>query len=110
MIIQSAHGVFFFNLIVVRQGNVSNLNIFVAPLVEELDAADFVGNFFWKDRIGGTGVFDLNLSVIRHFGVRFVSGVYEEQASRLSGSLLCGQGGSSQVVVLAPHPLAPYLG
>lgn len=50
--------------VVLRQRDVLDLNILVAPLVEELDRSDLVGNLLRKHREGGGG--DLNISVVRH--------------------------------------------
>ena len=49
----------------VRERDVADLDVLVAPLVEELDAADLVGNLLGED--GGAGdVLDLNFAVGRH--------------------------------------------
>lgn len=49
-----------------RQRNIPNFDVLVAPFVEEFDAANLVGNIFGKDRIGGRG--DLNFSAVGHDG------------------------------------------
>jgi hypothetical protein len=50
-----------------RQRDISDLDILVAPLVEELDATDFLGNLLWKDLVAADGL-DLDFSVVRHVG------------------------------------------
>lgn len=49
----------------VRQRNIPNLNILVAPLVEELDAADFRGNIFGQHREPGRAI-DLDFPAVGH--------------------------------------------
>lgn len=50
----------------VRQRNVSDLDIFVAPLVEQLDAANFRLDILGQDRVEPRGVFDLDFAVVGH--------------------------------------------
>lgn len=50
----------------VRQRNVSDLNIFVAPFVEELDGPDLSGDILGQDSVTRDGHFDFDLAVVRH--------------------------------------------
>lgn len=50
----------------IRQRDVADLNILVAPLVEELDGANLVGDVLWEDGIAAWAL-DLDfLGVLRH--------------------------------------------
>lgn len=51
-----------------RQGDISDLNIFITPFIEQLDAADFRRDILGKNGVGATGALDLNLTVVRHVG------------------------------------------
>jgi len=53
------------DLDVVGQGNVPDLDVLVAPLVEQLDAADFLGDFLGQDRVTLRRL-DLDFSGVRH--------------------------------------------
>jgi hypothetical protein len=48
----------------VRKRDVPDLNVLVAPLVEQLDAANLLGDLLGKDGVAG-GALDLNFAV-RH--------------------------------------------
>ena len=49
-----------------RQGDVSDFNVFVAPLVEEFDAADLRGDILGEDGVVASWTFNLDLAVVRH--------------------------------------------
>lgn len=51
---------------IVREGDVSNFNILVAPFVEEFDAALFGNNVFGQDGVTRDWVFDFDLAVVGH--------------------------------------------
>ena len=51
---------------IVREGDVSNFNVLVAPFVEEFDAALFGNNVFGKDGVTRNWVFDFDLAVVGH--------------------------------------------
>lgn len=57
-----------FSGVVVRQRDIPNLDIFVAPLVEQFDAANLVRNVLGKDLQTSVGAFDFDFSVLRHVG------------------------------------------
>lgn len=57
----------------VRQRDIPNLNILVGPLVEQLDAANFVGYILGQDLVAAVGRFDFDFSVVRHVGDVIVS-------------------------------------
>lgn len=48
-----------------RQADVSDFDILVGPLVEELDGADFLGDFLGEDLVPA-GVLDLDFAVVGH--------------------------------------------
>jgi hypothetical protein len=51
---------------IIRQRDVANLNVLIAPLVEELDGANLVGDVLWEN---GIAAWALNLDffrVLRH--------------------------------------------
>lgn len=50
-----------------RQGDIPDLNILIAPLVEQLDATNLIGNLLRQD-IGGRLCSDLGLAGFRHDG------------------------------------------
>jgi hypothetical protein len=50
-----------------RQRDIADLDILVAPLVEELDAANLGDNFLWQNLVARDGL-DFNISVVRHDG------------------------------------------
>ena len=50
-----------------RQGNIADLDIFVGPLVEQLDAANLRGDLLGKNLVSGDG-FDFDFLVVRHDG------------------------------------------
>lgn len=49
----------------IRQRNIPNLNVLVAPFVEQLDAANLVRHLFRQDLVSAR-VLDFNLPVIGH--------------------------------------------
>ena len=51
-----------------RERDVAHLDIFIGPFVEELDVADFCGDFFGQHGPAVDWVFDLDLAlaVVRH--------------------------------------------
>lgn len=49
-----------------RQRDISDLNILIAPLVEELDASNLIGDILWKDGVGLCDLLDLGSLVVRH--------------------------------------------
>lgn len=51
---------------IVREGDVSNFNILVAPFVEEFDAALLGNNVFGQDGVTRDWVFDFDLAVVGH--------------------------------------------
>lgn len=53
-----------------RQGDVPDLNILVAPLVEQLHGSHLRDSLLGQDLEGRSGVFDLDFAVFRHFGRR----------------------------------------
>jgi hypothetical protein len=55
------------DLDVVSQRDVPDLNILVAPAVEQLDAADLSDDLLGKDLVAGDGL-DLDFAVVRHVG------------------------------------------
>lgn len=59
---------------IVRQGNISDFDILVAPLVEQLYGANLGGNVLGEDGRGSGGNFDFDLAVVRHIGG--VEGMY----------------------------------
>lgn len=73
----------------VREGDVPNLDVLVAPLVEQLDAANLLGNILGEDGVAG-GALDLDFAV-RHvcdlYGVDWVRRVREVSGSVVVGSL-----------------------
>ena len=50
-----------------RQGDITDLDILVGPLVEQLDAANLGRDVLGQDLVAGDGL-DLDLSVVRHVG------------------------------------------
>ena len=52
----------FLNL---RQRNISNFNVFVAPFVEQLDGANLLGNFLGENLVA-IGRLNLYFAVVRH--------------------------------------------
>ena len=52
----------------IREGDVTDLDILVAPLVEQLDAANLLGNILGKDGVA-RGALDLNFAVRHDCGV-----------------------------------------
>lgn len=50
-----------------RQRDISDLDILVAPLVEQLDAANLGCNLLGQDGVA-LGLLDFDLSGVRHFG------------------------------------------
>lgn len=63
--IESLSGVWQVN--VLRQGDVADLDILVGPLVEQLDAANLLDDVLGQDLVARDGL-DLDLSVVRHAG------------------------------------------
>ena len=62
-----------------RQGDIPNLNVLVTPFVEQLDAANFIGDLLGKHLVARDGLdFDFDFFdflVIRHVGdVEWVEG------------------------------------
>lgn len=53
---------------VLRQGDITDLNILIGPLVEKLDAANLGDDILGQDLVARRGGIDLNLSVVRHTG------------------------------------------
>lgn len=53
---------------VLRQGDVTDLDILVGPLVEQLDAANLGDDVLGQDLVARGGGIDLDLSVVRHAG------------------------------------------
>lgn len=52
-----------------RQGDVANLDVFVGPLIEQLDGSDLCCDILGQDWVSLVGALDLDLlSVVRHFG------------------------------------------
>lgn len=51
-----------------RQGDVPDLNILVAPLVEQLDAAHLREGILGQHGEGRSRVLDLDFPVVRHYG------------------------------------------
>lgn len=49
----------------VRQRDIPDLDILVAPLVEQLDAANLVGDVLWQNWVA-LGALDLDFAVVRH--------------------------------------------
>lgn len=62
---------------VLRQGDITDLDILVGPLVEQLDAANLGDDVLGQDLVTRRGGIDLDLSVIRHAGqqLRFLEGI-----------------------------------
>lgn len=62
---------------VLRQGDITDLDILVGPLVEQLDAANLGDDVLGQDLVTRRGGIDLDLSVVRHAGqqLRFLEGV-----------------------------------
>lgn len=54
-------------VVVLRQGDVADLDILVGPLVEQLDAANLLDDVLGQDLVARDGL-DLDLSVVRHAG------------------------------------------
>lgn len=54
-------------VVVLRQGDVADLDILVGPLVEQLDAANLLDDILGQDLVARDGL-DLDLSVVRHAG------------------------------------------
>lgn len=50
-----------------RQRDIPDLNVLVAPAVEQLDAANLGDDVLGKDLVAGDGL-DLDFAVVRHFG------------------------------------------
>lgn len=50
-----------------RQRDIPDLNVLVAPAVEQLDAANLGDDLLGKDLVAGDGL-DLDFAVVRHFG------------------------------------------
>jgi hypothetical protein len=50
---------------IIRQGDIANFNVLVAPLVEELDGANLVGDVLWEN---GIAAWALDLDFLRVFG------------------------------------------
>ena len=50
-----------------RQRDVPDLNVLVAPAVEQLDAANLGDDILREDLVAGDGL-DLDFAVVRHFG------------------------------------------
>lgn len=48
-----------------RQGDISNFDVLVRPFVEELDGADFVGDFP-RQHLVAAGVLNLDLAIVGH--------------------------------------------
>ena len=53
-------------LVDLRQTDIPDLNILVAPLVEQLDAADLVCHLLGQDLVARGGVLHLDLAGVRH--------------------------------------------
>lgn len=53
---------------VLRQGDITDLDILIGPLVEQLDAANLGDDILGQDLVARRGGIDLNLSVVRHAG------------------------------------------
>lgn len=51
-----------------RQGDVPDLNVLVAPLVEQLDAAHLGESILGQHVVNRSRVLDLDFPVVRHYG------------------------------------------
>lgn len=74
----------------IRERDVPDLNVLVAPFVEQLDAANFVGDFLGEDRVAG-GALDFD------FAVRHDCGCAERRLGEDGGRLGVCRRGSLEV-------------
>jgi len=73
--------------VILRQRDIFDLNIVVAPLIEQLDAANLVGDLLGEHWEGGSG--DLDFSAIRHIGVRLWGVLGRERVFRKVSEVVC---------------------
>ena len=59
--------IFFASEEPLRQGDITDLDVLVGPLVEQLDAANLGHDVLGQSLVAGDGL-DLDLSVVRHVG------------------------------------------
>lgn len=66
-----------------REGDVTDLNIIVAPLVEKLDGANLVGNLLGEDLVGDGRNLDLDLRhVVGFVDVNWTTGLVEQAKAK----------------------------
>jgi len=66
-----------------RQRDVADFDVLIAPLVEQLDAANLLGDFLGKNLVAGDG-FDFDVLVVRHDGDADLGVVVRDGKSRES--------------------------
>lgn len=62
--------------VVLRQGDVADLDVLVGPLVEQLDTANLLDDVLGQDLVARDGL-DLDLSVVRHAGHKLLNRIDE---------------------------------
>jgi len=56
------------DLNVIGQGDISDLDILITPLIEQLDAANLGRDFLGENLVTAAGALNLDLTVVRHVG------------------------------------------